>query len=130
MKLYIFVHSFLSPAQKAVQAVHVTAELLLKYHDGSRPTVQEWARKHKTVVLVEGGNSASMNELAYCSAESKLFPTARFYEDLATLDGILTAVAVLHPGFDIEQLQDSLYLGNDHEVLINERCLNAALVRS
>lgn len=94
MKLYIFTFNHLSTIQKGIQAAHVVAELMYDATD----TVEEWFFKHKTIVMLEGGNNASMKYLRDLALDvNQELDTAIFVEDFETLGGLTTAVAVLVP---------------------------------
>lgn len=89
MKLYVVVHSHLSTMQKGIQAAHAVAELLLK-----DKKARKWAKDHKTLVIVEGGNTQQMSQLLFHLSGSGL-SHAPFFEDDKTLNGLHTATAIL-----------------------------------
>lgn len=83
--------------QKGIQAAHVVAELLTDdKHPEFDEVVDEWARKHKTVVMLEGGNYGDIRVLREFAEKSE-FPSAEFHEDVMTMGGLTTAVCVLAP---------------------------------
>lgn len=102
MRAYVLVHSALSGIQKGIQAGHALVEMGLKGH----PLYREWAEKHKTVIVLEGGFQADLEQAeavlmnvlegSELSAKQQL-PWAAFREDQETLNGTLTAVAVILP---------------------------------
>jgi len=92
MKLYVFVHSHLSTMQKGIQAAHAVAEILLK-----DKKARKWAKEHKTLIIVEGGNTQRMDSLL-SHLQGSGISYAPFYEDNDTLDGLHTATAVLVDG--------------------------------
>jgi len=103
MKLYIFTLDHLSTVQKGIQAAHAVAELM---NDDLHPKwdeiVLDWATNHKTIIMLQGGNYTRLAELHdnALAAEQTVFPAAAFREDIDTLGGLLTTVAVLCP-FDL-----------------------------
>ena len=54
-KAYVFVMYNLSGIQKGIQATHAVAELSLT---GSK-AYEDWAKNHKTLILLNGGTSTS-----------------------------------------------------------------------
>jgi len=127
VKLYVFVHSHLSSAQKAVQAVHVAVEFMRRHHN-NRDAVTKWARFEQTVILVEGGNSQQLSLLGQTAVHpmQRVFPAEVFYEDADTLNSMMTAVAVLVPDIDD---YSGVYELNQKERLVHEACAGASLVR-
>jgi len=99
MRAYVLVHSALSGIQKGIQGGHALVEMGLKSH----PLYKEWAEGHKTVIFLEGGFQADLEQAEAVMKEhldgrpewpSRL-PWAAFREDRETLNGALTAVAVI-----------------------------------
>ena len=105
MKLYSFVHSYLSGIQKGIQTAHVVGELVKKYHHKlSGPhsfqagqLLQDWIEKSPTISVLEGGDDFSLNEFwNLLSVDSEqLYPWAYFAED--SLGGITSAVGIILP---------------------------------
>jgi len=101
MRAYVLVHSALSGIQKGIQGGHALVEMGLKEH----PLFKEWAKKHKTVIFLEGGFQTDLEEAILVLEEHSgglgewpaRFPWAAFREDEETLYGALTAVAVILP---------------------------------
>lgn len=110
-RCYVFVHSFLGSIHKGVQAAHAVAELVQKYHhegsDKQTFAVGEWVRDDKTLLILEGGNSANMRQIEQLAIKSHL-PYAAFREDDDTLDCILTAVAVVVCESSLEKYKSKL----------------------
>ena len=92
--MYILTRQDLKPAQRAVQACHAVAELMLRNRDC--PALLEWAKDHKTMVLLGVESEADL-----LSWEGKLaaegIPTAIFREP--DMGNQATALAV-HPSCD------------------------------
>lgn len=103
MRFYAFSHFMLSPIQQGIQSAHCLADMFLKYQS---PTEQyfsmcEWARNHKTMIILNGGNSADLNEL-YLTLRTLssefILPFECFHEDEQSLNGAMTCVgAIVHP---------------------------------
>lgn len=83
-------------------------ELFTKYTptDDQCKQLYHWADKHKTVVLLNGGNSASLRAIHACLTKFENsgmpFPYAKFHEDAQSLDNTLTAVGIVLPSFIYE----------------------------
>lgn len=96
---YAFVHTHLSPIQKAVQSTHVVAELVSNYK--TRTPVKKWVEFDKTLILLDGGNTATLKDsYKYAHQEwlkKKDFPCVAFFEDAETLGGIMTSFAFVYP---------------------------------
>ncbi len=90
MKCYVFVHSHLSSIQKGIQAAHVVAQLVWQ----NAPVTDIWFREHKTIVLLEGGNTQSLADLIVAVGRTD-FESSIFAEDEQTLDNLTTAIAVI-----------------------------------
>lgn len=108
-RCYVFVHSFLGPIHKGVQAAHAVAELVHRYDDVEDPNyhVSKWVSNDKTLLLLEGGNSANLRQILELAEKSHL-PYAEFREDDETLDCILTAVAVVVCESSLEKYKSKL----------------------
>jgi hypothetical protein len=92
MRLYTFCNYYLSSIQQGIQTAHVVAELAMQ--DGSM--FEEWAKYHKTIIVLNGGNNASLIE-TYEYLVGQLYPVAAFYEDRDSLNRTMTCVGVLLP---------------------------------
>jgi len=109
MRLYTFTHNMLSPIAKGIQSGHATTELFVKYSDPKKeenlPLIEvkrwimlyDWARDHKTHISLDGGNSASLQDIVEILDEICDYPWADFTEDDETLAGIRTSVAMVIP---------------------------------
>jgi hypothetical protein len=102
LRLYSFVNFYLSSIQQGVQTGHAAVDLVRKYSKVSLTDpvnammVDRWADDHKTFIILNGGNMASMTSILGAAALSG-YPYASFYEDSDSLGGILTCVAVVLP---------------------------------
>lgn len=107
MRFYGFGNYYLSSLQQGLQAGHAAVDLHVKYnilehgHFDIAPCQKmynDWAQNHKTMVLLNGGNSADLQELydfLYC--EENPYPFVKFHEDEASLNGALTYVGMILP---------------------------------
>lgn len=107
MRFYGFGNYYLSSLQQGLQAGHAAVDLHVKYnileqgHFDITPCqnmYNDWAQNHKTMVLLNGGNSADLQELfdfLYC--EENPYPFVKFHEDEVSLNGALTYVGMILP---------------------------------
>lgn len=101
MRFYGFGNYYLSSLQQGLQAAHCVAELFNKYaydESGLQDQLFDWSRLHKTMVLLNGGNSASLADLYnHLNDADNPFPFAKFHEDVESLNGALTYVGIILP---------------------------------
>jgi hypothetical protein len=103
MRFYGFGNYYLSSLQQGLQSAHVVGELFTIYDGKSsqHKTVYDWGKNHKTMVLLNGGNSASLQELfnlfKKLESEGMHLPFAKFNEDEQSLGGALTYVGIVVP---------------------------------
>jgi hypothetical protein len=107
MRFYGFGNYYLSSLQQGLQAAHAAVDLHVKYnileqgHYDIKPCqdmYNDWAQNHKTMVLLNGGNSADLQDLfdfLYC--EENPYPFVKFHEDEVSLNGALTYVGMILP---------------------------------
>lgn len=94
LRCYTFTLYQLSSIQQGIQAGHAAVELTRRGHD----LTMNWAKNHKTMVLLNGGDLTELNELVFfmCNNDNP-YPWAAFYESVESLAGILTSVAIILP---------------------------------
>lgn len=103
MRYYGFGNYYLSSLQQGLQAAHVIKGLWTEYEKDTQSyqIAEEYARNHKTMVLLNGGNAAGLryiyNSFKKFEAEGMTLPFAKFNEDEQSLDGALTAVGIVLP---------------------------------
>lgn len=103
MRFYGFGNYYLSSLQQGLQSAHLVGELFTQYNQGSGQLniVYDWAKSYKTMVLLNGGNSASLQELydflGELKASGMYLPYAKFHEDEQSLGGALTYVGIVVP---------------------------------
>lgn len=112
MRLYTFVNLYLSDIQRGIQSLHVLGNMIAKYTDEDRSWAEEkmdmitdWAKNHKTVIVLNGGNQASLVQICGDIENSWIgpkLPHACFYEDGQSLNGCLTAVGIIVPEYIYE----------------------------
>jgi len=97
MRFYAVGNMYLSSIQQGIQAAHCVGEMALKIIGNKY--VSEWLTNHKTLICVNGGNNFGLhNFLELANRESNPgYPVAKFYEDDASLGGMLTCVGIILP---------------------------------
>lgn len=100
---------------------------MFTYYTGPSPqrdVLYSWANDHKTMIVLNGGDSLSLSELyneLLPVATSLNLPTSMFYEDERSLNSALTCVGVIVPSSVYE-----LDLTNPQE-LVNSTAVEATL---
>lgn len=106
---------YLSSLQNGLQAAHCLGEMFLKYNHShfkgsdERAILEDWVTNDKTIIILNGGNTAELNyvydqlmSLSLCMTDifdegkSKL-PYAKFHEDEQSLNKALTCVGIIIP---------------------------------
>ena len=107
LRLYTFTNFMLNTISQGIQPGHVGIDLAVKYRNSNEYTSRgeadlfwEWAKNHKTLISLNGGNHAGVLEkyelLQKLSKETSFpMPFCAFYEDQETLGGLLTSVGVI-----------------------------------
>lgn len=104
-RFYGFGNYYLSSLQQGLQAGHCVAELFVQNVDEKNKSaiVYDWAANHKTMVLLNGGNSGSLQELYDFFSQLKRdgmdLPFVKFHEDQVSLGGALTYVGMIVPSY-------------------------------
>ena len=84
----------MSQLQLGLQTAHCVAEMALQKNE----MFEIWAKMHKTIVILNGGNCESLKNLReYLIHPMNLFPYASFEEDEASLNGAITSVGIILP---------------------------------
>ena len=108
MRAYFFGNMYLSSIQQGIQAAHVTHELFTKYttvsedyelnSDPARIILFNWARHHKTMILLNAGYGENIHNLVQMfSDETNPYPWTQFHEEQASLDGAITSIGIVLP---------------------------------
>ena len=133
LRCYTFTHFIVSSIQQGIQSGHASMELVNKYMvregwiNGFAEQVTDWIENHKTIICLNGGNSASLKDLLdFLFNPQNPFPVTSFYEDEDTAEGLMTSVSIILPAriFDTAQLMRSRTLPDGvsytHDKLLNE----------
>ncbi len=103
MRFYGFGNYYISSLQQGLQSAHVVGELFTQFERDSNEDkmVYDWGKNHKTMVLLNGGNSLNLQELFDFFGELRkqgmYLPFAKFHEDEQSLGGALTYVGMIVP---------------------------------
>lgn len=102
MRMYSFTNFYLSSIQQGIQPAHCISEMFVKYNDETRARdiLFDWATSHKTMICLNGGNSAGVRavwEQLITIGMATGLPFVKFHEDADSLDGISTACAIIVP---------------------------------
>lgn len=123
MRCYTFINFYLSSIQQGIQSAHCIADMFVKYEDwgvGQGSTLLDWAKNHKTLICLNGGNAANIREVYHTlqnlCPHLKL-PYASFCEDEQSLDGSMTCCGVIVPERIYEAASELRRLGTDTSVL-------------
>lgn len=99
MRLYTFCNYYLSSIQNGIQTAHIVSELFAYPQEPFNAfMIKDWAVNHKTIVVCNGGNQQSLNELKeFFSNKDNLYPWTSFIEDEQSLNCATTAVGIILP---------------------------------
>lgn len=114
MRAYFFGNFYLSSIQQGIQAMHCISEMFIKYAPGDfsldpieegvddfcdrYDMLHEWARDHKTSILLNGGDNNDLHDLAiFLDNEDNWYPYAMFWESDRALKQAITCVGIILP---------------------------------
>lgn len=115
MRLYSFVNYYLSPLQHGLQTAHCVSDMANHVAEhkgedhGAYSMFHKWARDDKTIIICSGGNCETLENVHATLSDFGLefgMPCVKFYEDKASLNGALTATAILVPAQVYEYRED------------------------
>lgn len=99
LRLYSFVAgNYLSAGQRGLQTAHAISELFASGQP--HQLTLEWARSHKTIIILNAGSHAGVlaaHKQLEALGESLNLPKALFREDEVSLNNAATATAVVVP---------------------------------
>jgi len=123
MRAYFFCNFYLSSIQQGIQSAHCLHELFVKYpinHDEASALLWEWATSHKTMIVLNGGNSADLNNMVVSLeklANEAQIPFTSFSEDEQSLNRAITCVGMVLP----ERLYEAAALVRKPETVVITR---------
>lgn len=108
MRAYFFGNGvYMSQIQQGIQAAHALARMFVDpdMDESRRAYLHAWANDHETIILLNGGMSAQIQEILYFfTSPQNPYPWAPFYEEPAALTphiesglGALTTVGIIIP---------------------------------
>lgn len=101
MRLYTLTNMYLSSIQKGIQSAHVVHELFTTYYaptSRQHLTLLEWATKHKTMIVLNGGYAANIQTVFDAiNTDDNSYPVACFHEEQEALNGALTCMGIVLP---------------------------------
>jgi hypothetical protein len=102
MRFYSLVNYYLSDLQRGLQTAHAVSEMLVdpKNCKAKLQHYHQWAKDHKTIIILNGGNSKMLQESydnlsIWCTAAG--LPITKFHEDEQSLNCALTCVGLVLP---------------------------------
>jgi hypothetical protein len=104
-RCYHFSNMYLPSLHAGIQSQHCLAEMFVKYMIDSTPqinkrrrTLRKWAIEDKTTIVLNGGMSGQLKEIAELfESEENPYPWATFSETEFALNGALTNVGIILP---------------------------------
>lgn len=111
MRCYHFQNMYLAGVQAGIQTAHTQHELAIKYMEQSsdnlaRQTYIDWAKNHKTIILLNGGMQSNLQELkSFFESQDNCYPWSCFHESEEALAGALTNLGIVLP-FSIYGFRD------------------------
>jgi hypothetical protein len=118
MRFYAFGNYYLSSLQQALQAHHACQEIYNIYQTpAKRDIYSDWSKNHKTIVLLNGGNSADLQDLYnFFNLADNPYLFAKFHEDEQSLNNALTSVGIILPSMIYETAaNDRKYRGESYD---------------
>ena len=107
MRAYFFTNMYLSSIQNGIQSAHCLQEINNEYPDNE--VLKEWATKHKTMYVLNGGTSEQMNGIVtFLTHKLNTLPWAIFKEP--SLDNALTCIGIIVPEEIYNRPDNDLYL--------------------
>lgn len=101
MRGYFFTNMYLSAIQKGIQPAHCLGEMSLRYlpkKTKKSSMLKSWLKNHKTMIVLDGGFSSHMEEVAsFFKRSANPYPWAQFHEGVEELNGALTCVGIILP---------------------------------
>ena len=122
MRLYTFCNWYLNSVAQGIQPAHCIHDMFIKYLSATTSTqykhLIDWAQNHKTMICLNGGNNAGVNDL-YKQFDEHFkvlgLPYVYFREDMESLNGAMTCVAIVMPE-RIYEYAEKVVRGNHTEL--------------
>lgn len=97
MRAYFLCNYYLSSIQQGIQAAHCLAEMSVTQNEGFRTVYDNWAKYHKTMVILNGGNSSDIIalDMKLCDLAGLQYPTGIWTEDAPSLNNAVTCCGII-----------------------------------
>lgn len=119
LRAYFFNNMYLTGIHAGIQAQHCTTEMFTKYIKGTHLKqallLFEWAKHHKTTIILNGGHASNLWEIAnILNHLDNPYPWAIFQESYESLSGCITSVGIILPEkvFGLDERQSSILKKN------------------
>ena len=108
MRAYFFGNLYLSSIQQGIQAAHCISDIFVEYSSNNNDDKQydtskyeylsTWAKSHKTMILLNGGFSSSIEQLSdFFNHPENPYPCGMFREDDDALNNAITCAGIVLP---------------------------------
>ena len=118
LRLYSFINFYISPIQHGIQTGHAAVRLVRKYSEAppaiythadlaqseGKELVKRWADQHETFIVLNGGDTTSMDEIERVVQRQQLLPWVSFREP--GINNALTCVSVVVPAAYFEMVPE------------------------
>lgn len=125
----------MSSIQHGIQAAHVIQAMYKKY-SGTKTKdnrydafhiFDQWMKSDMTMIVLNGGNSASIKELMNMTLmtlaidKKEKYPIASFFEDQQSMESMMTGWGIVLPKIDKKDfvLSDGIYYNNRGQVVVD-----------
>jgi hypothetical protein len=119
-RLYSFInHLYMPPIQWGIQTAHCVSTMMANPESKkAKKAIKTWAKESPTIIICQGGNVQTLQKLyielkEVCMLLQEQYdqytlPVVKFHEDMESLGGIITSVAVLVPDtlFNVKSTRD------------------------
>lgn len=102
LRAYSIVNQYIAGIHAGIQTAHVVHELFTQYpqdvnHASRR--LWDWGVNDKTIIVLDGGYQSNMERIFELMQKVKSLPSAKFHEAQESLNGALTAIAIVLPEY-------------------------------
>lgn len=137
MRAYFFGNMYLSSIQNGIQSAHCVSEMFKKYETNcgievpllahnreftTKDVLYTWAKRHKTMILLNGGYASNLDEIAkFFARKHNPYPWAKFKEEEASLNKATTCVGIVLPAKIYDAAKDyrtSITEKEKHDILL------------
>ena len=114
MRAYFFGNMYLSSIQQGIQAAHCISDIFADHDDNftteSKMYLMDWAKNHKTMILLNGGFSEAIMELAeFFHDGTNPYPWGVFREANESLNRAVTCAGIVLPEFIVQTISLNLF---------------------